>query len=83
MTGGFTHLVRGLRNASDLEEEIMIYDVNKAIAKELTTVYLLTTPALRSVSSSMIKGLIGCNGWRDVIDEFVPRAVHDALRDRF
>ena len=76
---GCTHLVRGLRNGSDLEEEITIYDINKTIDEDLTTVYLLTTPALRSVSSSMIKGLIGCTNGRFVVGKFVPNTVLDAL----
>jgi pantetheine-phosphate adenylyltransferase len=75
----YTHLIRGLRGVSDLEEEIIIHDINKRIAPAIQTVYFMTTPELRAVSSSIVKGLVGHQGWTEVVEELVPTASMRAL----
>ncbi|MDQ0221506.1 pantetheine-phosphate adenylyltransferase [Streptococcus moroccensis] len=55
---GVTHLVRGLRNASDLEYEASFDFYNRNLAPELETVYLLAKPEYKYVSSSGVRELI-------------------------
>lgn len=48
-------LVRGLRNTTDFEYENSIAQVNKYLNLELETVFLITSPELAPISSSIIR----------------------------
>jgi pantetheine-phosphate adenylyltransferase len=78
-----THLIRGLRDASDLKEEIAINDINRMIRSDIGTVYFVTAPHLRAVSSSMAKGLIGPNDWQEIVQDLVPEESFDAIEEQF
>lgn len=49
------YLVRGLRNTTDFEYENSISQINKDINPELETVFLITSPELAPISSSIIR----------------------------
>jgi len=49
------YLLRGLRNTTDFEYENSIAQVNKHLNKELESVFLITSPELASISSSIIR----------------------------
>ncbi len=55
---GVTHLVRGLRNAIDLEYEASFDFYNHQLAPEIETVYLLAKPEFKFVSSSQVRELL-------------------------
>ena len=55
---GVTHLVRGLRNAFDLEYESSFDFYNRQLAPTIETVYLLAKPEYKFVSSSQVRELI-------------------------
>ena len=48
-------LVRGLRNTTDFEYENSISQMNKSINPELETVFLITSPDLAQISSTIIR----------------------------
>ncbi len=48
-------LVRGLRNTTDFEYENSISQVNKYLNEGLETVFLITSPSLAPISSSIIR----------------------------
>lgn len=48
-------LLRGLRNTTDFEYENSIAQVNKLLHPDLESVFLITTPAYASISSSIIR----------------------------
>ena len=48
-------LVRGLRNTTDFEYENSISQVNRSINKNLETVFLITSPELAQISSTIIR----------------------------
>lgn len=62
-------LLRGLRNAADFEYEKGIAQANKYLNESLETVFLMTTPSLSGISSTIIRE-IHKNGGK--IDEFLP-----------
>lgn len=66
---GCQFLLRGIRNAIDLEYERQLADINRRISG-LETVMLLTLPELSAVSSSTVRELQRYG--RDV-DEFLPK----------
>lgn len=48
-------LIRGLRNTTDFEYENSISQINKYINEDLETVFLITSPELAPISSSIIR----------------------------
>jgi pantetheine-phosphate adenylyltransferase len=68
---GATHLVRGLRNGMDFQYEYSMQDINNQIAPEIDTVYVSCPPALASVSSSMVRSLVGLPGWESLVGKYV------------
>lgn len=48
-------LLRGLRNTTDFEYENSIAQVNRHLNSELESVFLITSPAFASISSSIIR----------------------------
>ena len=52
---GARYLLRGLRNTTDFEYENSIAQVNKHLNNELESVFLITSPALAAISSSIIR----------------------------
>jgi pantetheine-phosphate adenylyltransferase len=54
---GARYLVRGVRGATDVEAEIALADMNRALAPEIETVFIPAHPGLSEVSSSKLKQL--------------------------
>jgi pantetheine-phosphate adenylyltransferase len=52
---GARYLLRGLRNTLDFEYENAIAQANRHLNPDLETVFLLTSPTLASVSSTIIR----------------------------
>lgn len=69
---GVTHLVRGLRNATDLEYEENLTYFNRQLASELDTIFLLSQLDYRYLSSSRVRELIY---FRADVRPYVPEAV--------
>lgn len=78
---GATHLLRGVRSAADFEYERGMRNVNGDRVPGLTTVLLCPPRDLCEVSSSMVKGLVGPDGWRDLVAKYVPPARLAALEE--
>ncbi len=51
------YIVRGLRNAQDFQYEKDIAEANRRLAPEVETVFLLSSPELAHVSSSLVREL--------------------------
>lgn len=51
------YLVRGVRSCTDAESEIMLANLNHALAPEIETVFIPAHPELSEVSSSRLKEL--------------------------
>ncbi|WP_114779101.1 pantetheine-phosphate adenylyltransferase [Botryobacter ruber] len=66
---GATFLLRGLRNTTDFEYENTIAQANRHVNKDLETVFLITSPRLAAISSSIIREIHHFGG---NVDEFIP-----------
>lgn len=62
-------LLRGLRNTTDFEYENSISQVNRKLYKDLESVFLITTPQLAWISSSIIREVHRYGG---DVSEFLP-----------
>lgn len=76
---GATFILRGIRSGTDYEYERGMRNVNGDLDPAVTTVFLMPPRGIAEVSSSMVKGLMGPDGWRDVVASFVPPAVLERL----
>jgi len=75
-----TVLVKGLRAISDFEYEFQMNQLNRALAPEIETLYVMSSPQYSFVSSSGVKEIASFGG---TVDEFVPAAVARRLKELF
>ncbi|TDB64513.1 pantetheine-phosphate adenylyltransferase [Arundinibacter roseus] len=66
---GARFLLRGLRNTTDFEYENGISQVNRFVYEEIETVFLITSPHLAPISSSIIRDL---HRYGQDVNEFLP-----------
>ncbi len=66
---GARFLLRGLRNTTDFEYENSISQVNRYVYPEVETVFLITSPDLAPISSSIIRDL---HRYGQPVDDFLP-----------
>ncbi|MFN8210171.1 MAG: pantetheine-phosphate adenylyltransferase [Bacteroidales bacterium] len=65
-------ILRGLRTAADFEFERAIAQVNKAIAPEVESVFILTVPEHAHINSTIVRDIIRSNGNASM---FVPSSI--------
>ncbi len=76
---GATLLVRGLRNGSDFDYEAQMAQMNRHVAPALDTVFLAPSPAVRFVSSTLVREVSRLGG---DVGALVPPNVAAALACR-
>ena len=69
---GASYLVRGLRTAADFEFERAIAQVNKALAPDIDSIFLLTVPDHSYINSTIVRDIIRSGG---DASRFVPKAI--------
>ena len=62
-------IVKGLRVISDFEWEFQMNQLNRVLAPEIETVYVMASPSVSFVSSSGVKEIAAFGG---TVDELVP-----------
>ncbi|WP_107688480.1 pantetheine-phosphate adenylyltransferase [Neisseria wadsworthii] len=72
-------IVRGIRTASDYEYERTIRYINSDLQPDILTIFLMPPREFAEVSSTMVKGMVGPNGWRQMIRRYVPDAVYEKI----
>ncbi len=77
---GAVAVIRGLRALSDFEYEFQLALMNRKLAEEISTVFLMPHEKYTYVNSSLIRNLAQLG--QDVSD-FVPTAVQEALKRKF
>lgn len=73
------YIIRGIRTASDYEYERTMRYINSDLHPDITTVFLLPPREYAEVSSTMVKNLVGPQGWENVIQQYVPEPVSRKL----
>lgn len=68
-------IVRGIRSSADYEYERTIRHINADLQPDIKTVFLMPPREIAEISSTMVKGLVGPQGWRDIVPRYVPEAV--------
>ena len=80
---GARYILRGIRNGQDFTFERTMRNVNGDLEKDITTVFLIPPRKLLDTSSSFVKGLVGPEGWREVVRGFVPKPVYAEILKKF
>jgi len=73
-------IVKGLRVISDFEWEFQMNQLNRTLAPDIETVYVMASPQVSFVSSSGVKEIAAFGG---NVEELVPTAVARRLRELF
>ncbi|ODS83898.1 MAG: pantetheine-phosphate adenylyltransferase [Cytophagaceae bacterium SCN 52-12] len=73
---GARYILRGLRNTTDFEYENAISQVNRYVYEEIETVFLITSPHLAPISSSIVRDLYR---YGQNVDEFLPYRLPEEL----
>jgi pantetheine-phosphate adenylyltransferase len=73
-------IIKGLRVISDFEWEFQMNQLNRTLAPEVETVYVMASPAVSFVSSSGVKEIAAFGG---KVDELVPEAVARRFTELF
>lgn len=56
------YIIRGLRTTTDLEFEKAIAQMNKSMADEIETLFILPTPELSAINSTIIRDIVRNGG---------------------
>jgi pantetheine-phosphate adenylyltransferase len=73
-------IVKGLRVVSDFEYEFQMNQLNRHLAPDIETVYVMASPQVSFVSSSGVKEIASFGG---NVEELVPPAVARRLKELF
>jgi pantetheine-phosphate adenylyltransferase len=73
-------IVKGLRVISDFEWEFQMNQLNRTLAPDVETVYVMASPTVSFVSSSGVKEIAAFGGR---VDELVPGAVARRFQELF
>ncbi len=77
---GAGYIIRGIRNESDFTFERAMRHINSDLRPEVLTVFLMPPRQLAELSSSMVKGMVGPEGWETVVQRSVSPSVFQALK---
>jgi pantetheine-phosphate adenylyltransferase len=77
---GAKTMVKGLRAISDFEWEFQMNHLNRTLAPDIETLYVMASPQYSFVSSSGVKEIASFGG---AVDELVPPAVARRFRDLY
>ncbi len=80
---GARYVLRGIRSEADFDYERRMRQINSDFCPQITTVFLVPPRDISEISSSMVKGLIGPDGWESVVRPYVPEAVFRFLMQKF
>ncbi len=78
---GAKFVLRGVRTESDYEYERVMRNINGDLNAKITTVFLMPPRKIAEVSSSMVKGLIGPDGWETIVKDYLPEPVFKKLKE--
>jgi pantetheine-phosphate adenylyltransferase len=73
-------ILRGLRAVSDFDYEFQLALMNRRLAPEIETVFLMTSLKWVFLSSSILKEAVSLGG---MVEDIVPLVVFQRLRDKF
>jgi pantetheine-phosphate adenylyltransferase len=80
---GVDYILRGIRNEKDYTYERGMRYVNSNMNNSIQTLFMMSPRQLVEVSSSLVKGLVGSEGWEQIVREYVPESVYYRMLHKF
>ena len=80
---GAQYILRGIRSEGDYQYERTMRHINSDLHADITTVFLIPPREIAEVSSSMVKSLIGPEGWQDIVHQYIPDPVYQVVLDQY
>ncbi len=77
---GAIMMIRGLRDGTDLDYEMQMAGMNRAMAPDVLTVFLPASPHVRPITATLVRQIAAIGG---DISSFVPETVAGRLKARF
>jgi pantetheine-phosphate adenylyltransferase len=77
---GASILIRGLRDGTDLDYEMQMAGMNEAMAPDVLTVFLPSSPMVRPITATLVRQIASMGG---DVSGFVPPSVARKLREKF
>ncbi len=77
---GANFILRGIRNVNDYEYEKSLRLINGDVNPSITTVFLMPPREIAEISSSTVLGLVGPEGWEQIVGKYVPACVLERLK---
>ena len=77
---GSTGIIRGLRAVSDFEYEFQMALMNRKLAKDVATIFLMPHEKYTYLNSSIVRNLAEL---KSDVSDFVPEAVQKAFKKKF
>lgn len=77
---GATGIIRGLRQISDFEFEFQMALMNRKLAGDITTIFLMPHERYTYLNSTVIRNLASLHA---DVSNFIPPNVHEALKKKF
>lgn len=77
------YIIRGIRSKEDFGYEQTMRNINLDICDEITPIYLIPPRELCEVSSSLIKTMIGFEGWKPNVKKYLPPSVYKFLIKKY
>ncbi len=78
---GAAFMLRGIRSEADFAYEQSMRHINSDLSPNVTTVFLMPPREIAEVSSSLVRGMIGPEGWQGVVRGLVPACVFRDLEN--
>ena len=75
-----TVIIRGLRDGGDFDYEMQMASMNAALAPEIETVFLASSPGTRHIAASLVRQIAAMGG---DVSTFVPPRIEVALEQKF
>jgi len=73
-------IIRGLRAVSDYEFEMQMFSVNHQLAKDIETIFLMSSPRYSFLSSSIVKEVARYKG---DVSKMVTPLIEEKLKEKF
>lgn len=79
---GASYIFRGIRNTEDFNYEAQIQQVNRRINPSVETVFFIPPSEMTEISSSTVKGLVGFQGWEQIVSQYVSACVVNSFKEK-
>lgn len=80
---GAGYILRGIRSESDYDYERVMRNINSDLNPNIVTVFLIPPRGIADISSSFVKGLVGPEGWEEIVKKYIPEPVYEKFLEKF